>query len=208
VATESLLLSSARTLFATRGYHATSIRDVTNQAGIAVGAFYTHFKSKRDLLVALMQEMVDRIALIDLRPPAAMIRQLAVRAHFQELFRNDDHAFAVVRAWQEAVLTDSSLSSLDADILRWTERNIRTLLQHLLGCPNTRGDRDVEGVATVIATSVWTLLARSSAMPQEEFDRQIGTISDMLYHYVFRDRITSRAAEGACTERDCHCKSA
>src|ERR1700712_1327200 len=37
----------ARTLFARRGYHETTIQDILDGAGIARGTFYLHFDSKR-----------------------------------------------------------------------------------------------------------------------------------------------------------------
>jgi AcrR family transcriptional regulator len=44
------LIEIAVPLFAERGYHGVSIRDLTSAAGINVASFYNHFKSKEQLL--------------------------------------------------------------------------------------------------------------------------------------------------------------
>ncbi len=58
----------ARQIFAQKGYHATSIDDLIEAAGIARGTFYLYFESKRaifdellDELLALLQSNVHRI---------------------------------------------------------------------------------------------------------------------------------------------------
>jgi AcrR family transcriptional regulator len=57
------LLGEALTLFATRGYAATSIADIQRAAGLAPGsgALYKHFTSKRALLEAAVTHRIESI---------------------------------------------------------------------------------------------------------------------------------------------------
>jgi AcrR family transcriptional regulator len=57
------LLGEALTLFANRGYAATSIADIQRAAGLAPGsgALYKHFTSKRALLEAAVAHRIDSI---------------------------------------------------------------------------------------------------------------------------------------------------
>lgn len=48
------ILASSLRLFANQGYHGTSIRDIANGAGLSVPGIYHHYKSKQDVLMALM----------------------------------------------------------------------------------------------------------------------------------------------------------
>ncbi len=50
------LLAAAERIFATRGYHATAIRDIAREAGFSVGGVYQFFDSKDDLYLALIEE--------------------------------------------------------------------------------------------------------------------------------------------------------
>ena len=50
------LLEVAANLFYEQGYNATGIKQIIDEAGIAKGTFYSHFKSKEDLGVAWLQQ--------------------------------------------------------------------------------------------------------------------------------------------------------
>jgi AcrR family transcriptional regulator len=51
------LLDTAVTVFAEHGYHATSMNDVAEAAGVTKPVLYQHFSSKRDLFVELLTEI-------------------------------------------------------------------------------------------------------------------------------------------------------
>lgn len=46
-------------LFYTRGYEATSLRQIADAVGITVGSLYNHISSKQELLVNVMTSMMD-----------------------------------------------------------------------------------------------------------------------------------------------------
>lgn len=48
------LLSEALTLFITQGYHATTVEEIAQAAGLTKGAVYFYFKSKANVLMALL----------------------------------------------------------------------------------------------------------------------------------------------------------
>ncbi len=52
---EELLRVSAR-LFRQKGFDGTSIRDISSAAGMQSGSPFYHFKTKQDILVAVMEE--------------------------------------------------------------------------------------------------------------------------------------------------------
>lgn len=57
------IISAAKDLFWERGYEATSPRDIQEKSNAGQGSFYHHFRTKSDLAVAVMNEVVeDRIA--------------------------------------------------------------------------------------------------------------------------------------------------
>lgn len=61
--TRQALEDSARTLFAERGFHGTTLADITSAAGKSPAAFYRYFTDKEDLLAVLaksfLREVVD-----------------------------------------------------------------------------------------------------------------------------------------------------
>jgi AcrR family transcriptional regulator len=60
VATRRRVLAAAESLFARRGYEASSMADVAEKAGVGVGTLYHHFPDKRALLLALIDDWGDR----------------------------------------------------------------------------------------------------------------------------------------------------
>jgi AcrR family transcriptional regulator len=55
------ILDCALEVFASKGFHETSIADVCARARIARGTLYQYFRDKRDLLCALIDRIVSRI---------------------------------------------------------------------------------------------------------------------------------------------------
>ena len=54
------ILDAAETLFTTKGYNETTIIDILCAVGIAKGTFYYYFKSKEEVLDAILVRLIDR----------------------------------------------------------------------------------------------------------------------------------------------------
>lgn len=57
----TLILDSAVTIFARKGYHGTRISDIAKEAGIAYGLVYHYFKSKEEILLSIFRERWDML---------------------------------------------------------------------------------------------------------------------------------------------------
>ncbi|POP32957.1 TetR/AcrR family transcriptional regulator [Lactonifactor longoviformis] len=55
------ILDVAERLFGTKGFDHTSTNDILNEVGIARGTLYYHFKSKEDILDAMIDRITDRL---------------------------------------------------------------------------------------------------------------------------------------------------
>ena len=58
-------------LFGEKGYDRTSVDEITAKAKLATGGFYQHFRSKQQLLLVLMDELLESLSRLDLRPKGA-----------------------------------------------------------------------------------------------------------------------------------------
>lgn len=58
--TETKIIQAALELFVRKGYHGTSIQDITEKVGLTKGALYAHFRSKGDLLLRIIEEFKSR----------------------------------------------------------------------------------------------------------------------------------------------------
>lgn len=62
---KQLIMDKAMELFAYQGFEATSIQQITECCGISKGAFYLSFKSKDELIMALIDRFMEDI-LVDI----------------------------------------------------------------------------------------------------------------------------------------------
>lgn len=56
------IIEAAMQLFAKKGYHATSIQEIADRAGIAKGSIYSYFSSKEKLLVAIYEHYTEHFS--------------------------------------------------------------------------------------------------------------------------------------------------
>jgi AcrR family transcriptional regulator len=80
-ATRAALLEGARELFSDRGYAAVSTEEIVQAAGVTRGALYHHFRDKRDLFAAVVeqveQDVLERVAAAALGEADPWAQQLA-----------------------------------------------------------------------------------------------------------------------------------
>jgi AcrR family transcriptional regulator len=60
--TRERLLASARSAFASHGFHGASVEEIASQAGFSTGALYSNFDGKEDLFLVLMEREIDEHA--------------------------------------------------------------------------------------------------------------------------------------------------
>lgn len=108
---EDQLLDIARRLFAHRGFHATSLRDIAEEAKITKAALYYHFPNKDDLYERVVIQSLD--ALVQMvgadvaraNTPTERVRAfMRSSAHFLDEHR--DHWLAGANAFREAGHTE------------------------------------------------------------------------------------------------------
>jgi AcrR family transcriptional regulator len=182
-----LLKTAALALFGEKGYEQTSIDDIAGRAQVAVGGFYQHFRSKRQLLLVLMDEFLERLASLNLAPgsfadPRSGLRDLLARA-----FAHDFYYVGAYRAWQEATLSDADLARKNAAIHAWTTMRVLAVFEYLYQFPNTRPGVNLRALARSMDAFFWSLLARAVHMPRPELNQWIDSATHLIYHGLFTD---------------------
>lgn len=57
----NLIFEKSLELFSSKGFHATSMRDIANSAEISLALSYNYFKSKEEILVAIFNKAIEQI---------------------------------------------------------------------------------------------------------------------------------------------------
>jgi AcrR family transcriptional regulator len=182
------LRSAARAVFAERGYACASVEDITNRAGVAVGAFYLHYSSKRQLLVDLMNELVRLMEELRLNPPrdasvAGMRRSL--HAFLWSALRTDRENYGVFRAWDEAIQGDPQLAAQDAKVRRWSDARVIAVFRELARHRAARPGVDIDGFGRIMNRHFWALLGQAAVMSPRAFRDEVRIASDVVWSYLF-----------------------
>jgi AcrR family transcriptional regulator len=94
--TRQQIMEAAIALFNTQGYHGTSMRQIAETAGIALGGIYNHFPSKEDIYSAVVLEyhpvnyILPRLEQIEEQTIEQSVRQVAGQV-FESLNTNQSY---------------------------------------------------------------------------------------------------------------------
>ncbi|MGO9126791.1 MAG: TetR/AcrR family transcriptional regulator [Terriglobales bacterium] len=188
LAKRAQLKTAALALFGEKGFERTSIEDIARRANLAVGGFYLHYRSKRQLLLALMDDLLRGLSGIDLRSSLAPDVRSALRNVLAGAFARDLHYLGACRAWEEAVLSDPDLARKQKKIRAWTTQRVTTLFALLQKLPGARSGVDVPTLARVMDGFFWGLLAQAVRMPKVELNDWIDSANHLIYHGLFFDQ--------------------
>lgn len=145
------ILAACRHVFAERGYHRASIKDILDAAGIARGTFYAHFDSKQaaleDILTEFLGRLRDAIRPVDVDPDDDSLdterRQLGSNVmRALALFEEDDDLARLVlhQATGLSPELDAKLASFYDGVAALIQRSLNT--GHSLGIVR-EGDREL-----------------------------------------------------------------
>jgi AcrR family transcriptional regulator len=182
------LKAAGLALFGEKGYEATSIQDIANRAELAVGGFYLHYRSKRQLLLALMDELLDRLSRLDLQSGGTADIRSGLRAFLARAFATDRQFLGAYRAWQEAALSDAALALRQRQIQEWTTTRVKGFFTRLQQHPGARAGVDIPGLARAMDSFFWNLLSQASGMTEGELNQWLDAATHLIYHALFVDR--------------------
>ena len=179
------LLEKSLALFTERGYEQTSIEDIAHAAGVAVGGFYQHFTSKRQILLVLMDRLLQDISLLTWEAKSTAPTDLldGIARLIRQALTVDWAYAGAYRAWHEAAVRDLELQELHHQIEDWSASQLTLLFRGLSFVPGARPEIDRETLAWVFAL----LLLRLAETPLEEPDTIIASLTDLLYNGLFTD---------------------
>jgi len=104
--TRMALIEAAAKLIAARGYRGTTVDDVVAGSGLSKGTFYWHFKSKEVLLLAVLEERIDR-------PLRELIERLKTASSEEDVSPEASRLFAqLMEPGRETILLDHEYRAL------------------------------------------------------------------------------------------------
>lgn len=109
------LIAAAGTVFAERGYDATSVEEVIRRAGLSKGTFYFNFADKEHLFLAVIQDRIDdpARALMAITATASGGTPTAstVSAGLDDLLRNERATLLLLQEYWSRAARDETLGA-------------------------------------------------------------------------------------------------
>lgn len=211
------LKAAGLAVFSEKGYQGAAIKDIAKRARLAVGGFYLHFHSKRQLLLVLMDDLLQGLSQITLAPsspsadrdtasrpapkspftPQSKWRGASHRAStdvraaigglLTRAFSHDLRYLGACRAWQEAALCNHDLTRKQIHIQSWTTNRIAELFRTFQQLPNARVNLDIRGLAQAMDQLFWSLLSQATRLSKSQLRQRLDSLADLIFHGLFRD---------------------
>lgn len=186
------ILDAAAQVFAERGFHRTTIRDVAKAAGIADGTIYNYFENKTALLLGVLDRLNDaeRQAITVAQAQATDIRTFT-RHYFQNYLRvfasqNQD----LLRVVLSEVLVNAELRERYVQqIIAPTYGAVLEQLTPLAEGANLRGEKLLLAIQLMSSMVLGVLMARMFDEPSAEriWDELPDTLADLFCEGFFHE---------------------
>jgi len=179
---KKLIMDVALELFAHSGFHATSISEISKNAGISKGLIYTYFSSKQEILKEITDMAVEKIyGNFDYDRDGILTRDEFV-FFIHESFRlvKENLVF-----WQlyTALMLQPGIMDLLGDEYRNVEGKSKPLVQVLMRFLETQGSPDPQGDLMVISSMIKGGFFYAITVP-EFFPLDL--LEDKIVHACFR----------------------
>lgn len=191
VRSRTALIEAARRLFQSKGYANTKIVDITQEAGKALGTFYTYFENKEELLEQLAEDFkaeVDvRLTNLDLTrgEPYDVIRELC--AVYWNSCKNHSPELAAIF---QASMMDERFANRWREIRSDARVNIAIGIRALDEAGRVRNP-EPEATASALGSMmdyfcyVWLIEGGEAGRPSISDDVAIETMARVFYRTVF-----------------------
>ncbi|MBL8045452.1 MAG: TetR/AcrR family transcriptional regulator [Anaerolineales bacterium] len=123
-ATRQKLLAAAHKLFLQQGFHGTSMRQIAEEAGVAVGGIYNHFATKEDIFAAVLDAFHPYHVLV----PALDEIEVMPTETMESFVRQAAHTVYAKTAGTETQV----LSLIFMELLEFQGRHLRALAETIV----------------------------------------------------------------------------
>lgn len=180
-ATRQAVLTAARELFATDGYHGTTIADIADRAGVSLDTIYATVGRKPALLRELVETAISgtgqavpaeqRDYVVRIGAADTAVAKLTIYA--QAITAIQHRMAPTFLALRDAAPTDAECAALWAEIAQRRATNMRAFAAELRATQELRTDLTDDQVADIIwsmnAAEYWDLLVRERGWTPEQF---------------------------------------
>ncbi|MFP3387235.1 TetR/AcrR family transcriptional regulator [Brevibacillus sp. SIMBA_040] len=191
------ILRASIKLFAEKGFHASSTSEIAKEAGVAEGTIFRHYKSKKDILLAVVAPVLLKVAapfiLKDVREifkeeskkPFTEVMTQLYRNRLELVMANEKHVRIML---QEAFFHDEIREALIASVFADVKEMARKLIEAKVDVGELRPLPTQAVFRTVLSSMIGLVLFRQVLDPDEfgnySDEEQIALSVDILMNGI------------------------
>jgi AcrR family transcriptional regulator len=161
LATQALIVDTARRLFLEQGYHATTIEMIAAEAGVAVSTIYAIFRNKRGILQAMREAWHEE---------SDPQKRLGLAAHATR--RQWETGAALTRIYNAAASADPEAAAELVVALEGRRKNLTAFIEEM--APDLRPELDAKRAAEIFLAltmaEIYDMLVRQRGWTPDEYE--------------------------------------
>jgi AcrR family transcriptional regulator len=179
--TRERILQAAFTVLSRQGYEHTSIKDISEEAGVAQGLVHYYFKSKQQLVLAVLAAVCQKMELAGAQGTAGALEAFD---NFKVMLRTRPDVHALYIQLIGVSLHDAEIGAGVRDFIRTDRGHVEALAQQVLA------EREADPTpARAIASAVWAgilgIIVQSLVDKEFNADEAVDALAAMSLSAVY-----------------------
>lgn len=194
-----LILDTALELFAEKGYHQTSISDITRKAGISKGLVYNYFESKEKMLLSIIQTGYDAAySNLDLNGDHSLAKEEFV--HFLRItFRSVRESPKFWKLYSALVMQPGIQDLVMAEYSNKAQDIQKLFFDFVKASGSISPENDLIAISSLIKGAHLILITAPDFFPAGQFEE---TIIEGCFRLIQKGEVDSRSGQSLMTVQD------
>ncbi len=189
-ATKAKILDTAKQVFANKGFHKSTVKDITKAANLGYGTFYLYFKDKKEVFYALVEQVEGEIytahedgADIEQDYPRGRSSYRALRKDLKAILESFRSNYTVLRFSNELALIDEAFARKYESIKDKLHERTKQILEKS-GLVSVNLDVAATGISGMIeaAATKWAKISHENN--DENIDAILPTLTKLYFKAV------------------------
>ncbi len=184
VDTRTKILEAAFSVLSRQGYENTSIKDIAEEAGVAQGLVHYHFKSKQQLVLAVLAEVCREM---EFGTEQGAAGAQAAYQKFKHMLKDKQATHALYIQLIAVGLHDKELGAGVLDFVRQDRAHIEDLARQVLA-EREADPGPARAIASVVEAAVLGIMVQNLIDPNFNAEETVDALNAMSLSAVFEGR--------------------
>ena len=181
--TRSRILQAAFTVLSRQGYENASIKEIAEQAGVAQGLVHYHFKSKQQLVLAVLAEVCREMEFGEEQGAAGA---QAAYEKFKSMLKGSRDTHALYIQLIAVGLHDKELGAGVLDFVRQDRSHIEDIARQVLA-EREADPKPARAIASVVEAAVLGIMVQNLIDPDFNAEEAVDALNAMSLSAVFAE---------------------